>query len=543
PGIEDTAQQAGSPAVVTGTLRREEGGWPRFAQSLAQLWAHGVPVDWSTLLPTGRRVDLPTYAFQHKRYWPATVVVAGDATGLGQADSQHPLLGAAVALPESDGYLFTARLSLATHPWLADHSVLGAAVLPSSALVELAIRAGDQVGCDLLEALTVLAPPLLPEGAGLQLRVTVGESDADGRRELAVFSRNEDAEADLPWTRHATGVLAAGAAPVGFGEAVWPPAGADTLTVDGLYDELAAAGITHGPVFENVRAVWRRGADLFAEVALTEENEGEAGRFGLHPALLDAALHPVTRQEAADGTRLATRWTGVTLLAGGATALRVKLSSVGDGYALVVADHDGGVVAAAESIAWTAISEDEVTVAGPGHRDALFTVEWSELPLRSEPVAGSWAVLGEDVGLAAVLGASGADVLSELVEVPECVVLAVPRTDGALAVPAAVRATVGRVLESVQSWLADDRCTRSKLVIATRGAVSASGEPLDAVGAAVWGLLRSAQTENPDQFMLIDLDEQQPSVEVIAAAVASGEPQVAIRDDVVSVPRLVRTAP
>ncbi|MFI5520694.1 SDR family NAD(P)-dependent oxidoreductase [Streptomyces platensis] len=543
PGIEDTAQKAGSPVVVTGTLRREEGGWARFTQSLGQLWAHGVPVDWSTLLPAGRRVDLPTYAFQHKRYWPATVIAAGDATGLGQADSQHPLLGAAVALPESDGYLFTARLSLATHPWLADHSVLGAVVLPTSALVELAIRAGDQVGCDVLEELTVLVPPALPGGAGLQLRVTVGESDAEGRRELAVFSRNEDAEADLPWTRHATGVLAAGAAPVGFGEAAWPPAGADTLTVDGLYDELAAAGITHGPVFENVRAAWRRGADLFAEVALTEEHEGEAGRFGLHPALLDAALQPVTRREAVDGTQLATQWTGVTLFAEGATALRVKLSSVGDGYALVVADHDGEVVAAAESIAWTAISEEDVTAAGPGQRDSLFGVEWSELPLRSEPVVGSWAVLGADGGLVAALGASGADVLSELVEVPECVVLAVPRADAALAVPAAVRGTVGRVLESVQAWLADERCTRSKLVVATRGAVSVAGEPLDAVGGAVWGLLRSAQTENPDQFVLLDLDERESSVDAIAAAVASGEPQVAIRDGVVSVPRLARTTP
>nr|WSX19094.1 type I polyketide synthase [Streptomyces tubercidicus] len=547
PGIEDTAQRADSPVVVTGTLRRDEGGWSRFAQSLGRLWAHGVSVDWSTLLPAGRRVDLPTYAFQHKRYWPATVVTAGDATGLGQADSQHPLLGAAVALPESDGYLFTARLSLATHPWLADHSVFGAVVLPSSALVELAIRAGDQVGCDLLEELTVLVPPLLAEGAGLQLRVTVGESDADGRRELAVFSRNEDAEADLPWTRHATGVLAAGAAPVGFDEAAWPPVGADTLTVDGLYDELAAAGITHGPVFENVRAAWRRGADLFAEVALTEENEGEASRCGLHPALLDAALHPVTHQESQDGTQLATHWTGVTLFAEGATALRVKLSRAGDGYALVVADREGEVVAAAESIGWTAMSEEELAVAGPGHhRDSLFGVEWSELPLRfEEPVAGSWAVLGGDVALASALGASGADVLSELVEVPECVVLAVPRTERAPDVPTAVRATVVRVLEAVQSWLTDERCTGSKLVVVTRGAVSVAGEPLDAVSAAVWGLLRSAQSENPDQFVLIDidLDEGQPSVDAIAAAVASGEPQLAIRDGVVSVPRLARAAP
>ncbi|WP_425578351.1 SDR family NAD(P)-dependent oxidoreductase, partial [Streptomyces albiaxialis] len=465
PGIEDTAQNADTPVVVTGTLRRDEGGRGRLMQSLGHLWAHGVPVDWSTYLPaTARWVDLPTYAFQRQRYWPASTVAAGDATGLGQADSQHPLLGAAVALPESDGYLFTARLSLATHPWLADHSVFGGAVLPGSALVELAVRAGDQVGCDVLEELTVPAPPLLPENAGLQFRVTVGEPDADGRRELAVYSRTEDAENEQPWTRHATGVLtarAAGAAPAAdFGEAVWPPTGAETLPVDGLYDELAAAGIAHGPLFEGVRAAWRRGADLFAEVALAEEHEDEAARFGLHPALLDSALHPATRQESADGTRLATHWTGVTLYAEGATALRVKLSKTGDDYALVAADRDGQVVAAAESIGWTGITEEAVAVDRPAHRDALFGVEWSSLPL--------------------ALGAV----------VPEYVRLSVSGAEGE--VPDGVRVAVGRVLGEVQSWLTGGRSAEAKLVVVTEGAACVGGESVDVAAAAVWGLVRSA---------------------------------------------------
>ncbi|WP_370682725.1 SDR family NAD(P)-dependent oxidoreductase [Streptomyces lydicamycinicus] len=544
PGIEDTAQEAGSPVVVTGTLRRDEGGWSRFAQSLGQLWAHGVPVDWSTLVPAGRRVDLPTYAFQHKRYWPSGVFFGGDASGLGLDAADHPLLGAAMALPDSDGFLFSGRLSLATHPWLADHSVLDTVLLPGTGLVELAIRAGDQVGCDLLEELTLEAPLIIPATGGRQLRVTVGESDADGRRELAVYSRAEEAPADQQWTRHATGTLALGAGPVDFGEESWPPRGAEPVSVTGVYDEFAAVGMTYGPVFQGLGAAWRRGEEIFAEVALPEDMAADAAKFGLHPALLDSALHAIGLHpvnEAGGQAQLPFAWNTVRLHAVGAAALRVKLSPAGGGFSVLVADGTGTVVASVDSLVTRPVTVGQLNE-GPG-TDALFTVEWSELPLRSEPVAGSWAVLGDDVGLAAALGASGADVLSELVDVPECVVLAVPRSDGALEVPAAVRATLGRVLESVQSWLADERCTRSKLVIATRGAVSVAGEPLDAVGGAVWGLLRSAQTENPDQFVLIDLDECESSVEAIAAAAASGEPQLAVRDGVVSVPRLARSVP
>ncbi|GAA5609374.1 type I polyketide synthase [Streptomyces platensis] len=544
PGIEDTAQESGSPVVVTGTLRRDEGGWSRFAQSLGRLWAHGVPVDWSTLLPAGRRVDLPTYAFQHKRYWPSGVFFGGDASGLGLDAADHPLLGAAMALPDSDGFLLSGRLSLATHPWLADHSVLDTVLLPGTGLVELAIRAGDEVGCDLLEELTLEAPLIIPPTGGLQLRVTVAESDADGRRELAVYSRAEEAPADQQWTRHATGMLALGAEPVDFGEESWPPSGAEPVSVTGVYDEFAAVGMTYGPVFQGLGAAWRRGEDIFAEVALPEDMAADAAKFGLHPALLDSALHAIGLHPAtaAGGqAQLPFAWNMVRLHAVGAAALRVKLSPAGGGFSVLVADGAGTVVASVDSLVTRPVTAGQLNE-GTG-TDALFTVEWSELPLRSEPVAGSWAVLGEDGALAVALGASGADVLSELVEVPEHVVLAVPRTDGALPVPAAVRATVGRVLEGVQSWLADERCTRSKLVVVTRGAVSVAGEPLDAVGGAVWGLLRSAQSENPGQFVLLDLDGQQSSVEAIAAAVASGEPQVAIRDGAVSVPRLARSVP
>ncbi|BCK72970.1 hypothetical protein Srufu_069230 [Streptomyces libani subsp. rufus] len=365
---QDCLREAeGTPAVFLPGLRKDRPEAEAVLQALGAAYARGVVVDWATFFPGARQVALPTYAFQRQRYWlDRTGAGTGDVTSAGLGAADHPLLSAAVALPDSDGFLFTGRLSLATHPWLADHSVLGAAVLPGSALVELAIRAGDQVGCDLLEELTVRAPLILPERGGAQLRVALGQSAVDGRREIAVFARDEEA-VDEAWTRHADGVLAAGI-PVGSVDAaVWPPAGAEAVSVEGLYGELAAAGFEYGPVFGGVRAMWRRGDEVFAEVALPEEIADRAGEFGLHPALLDAALQPVT-----DGLRLPDSWSGVRLHAVGAVSLRVQLTKAGDGYALTATDEAGGLVASADVVTWGAVEAEKFANATVRHRDSLF---------------------------------------------------------------------------------------------------------------------------------------------------------------------------
>ncbi|MEW9518248.1 SDR family NAD(P)-dependent oxidoreductase [Streptomyces tubercidicus] len=508
-------------AAFVPTLRKGRPEPEVSIEALAGLWVRGVPVDWQPMLTGGRRVELPTYAFQRQHFWLEGDAGVGDVTAAGLGAAEHPLLGATVTLP--DAVVLAGRLSLATHAWLADHSVLGAAVLPGSALVELAIRAGDQVGCDLIDELTVRMPLVLPERGGVQLRVVVAEPDEDGRRELAVYSRLEESP-EQSWTAHAMGVLATGAGAgagattvtgtAAFGEPVWPPAGAEPLSVDGCYDALAAAGFHYGPLFQGLQAAWRRGEELYAEVTLPDEAAAEAGKFGLHPALLDAALQP-----ALDGLRLAASWAGVRLHAVGATALRVKLSKAGDGYALLVADEAGGVVASVEAVRWEPMVPEQLTTTVPGGHDALFAVEWVPLPELPE--------------------------VSEADEGDDRLVLMHPSADeGTTAsLPDGVRAVTHQVLERLQNWAADDRNVGSRLVVVTRGAVSVAGEPVDLTTAPLWGLVRSAQSEHPGRFVLVDIDDHEKSSAAIQAAVATGEPELAVREGALSVPRLARLEP
>src|SRR3954470_8957724 len=142
--------------VATGTLRRDDGGPRRLLTAMAELFVRGVAVDWTTMLPpVSGRVELPTYAFDRRRYWLEPAASATDAASLGQAAADHPLLGAVVSLPDSAGFTATSRWSPRSHPWLADHTVGDAVVVPNAALVELAVRLGDLAATPTLDTLTV----------------------------------------------------------------------------------------------------------------------------------------------------------------------------------------------------------------------------------------------------------------------------------------------------------------------------------------------------------------------------------------------------
>ncbi|MFI9355259.1 type I polyketide synthase [Streptomyces lydicus] len=595
-GIQETLDDTDTEAVVTGSLRRDEGGPERFLASAAELYVTGVPVDWTPFLGGEgvRRVDLPTYAFQRERFWlEASASAVGDMAAAGLTTASHPLLGAAVEVAGSDEVLFTGRLSLESHPWLADHAVAGTVLLPGTAFVELAVRAGDEVGCGQVEELALEAPLIVPERGGVALQLGLGAADDSGRRALSIYSRAPGDERG-PWTRHATGTLAsAGAAetadvPAGTDLAVWPPVGAERIAIEGYYDRLAAQGYGYGPAFHGLRAAWRRGDELFAEVQLPEAVAVDAAAFGLHPALLDAALHTLGLGAVPDvgegRARLPFSWSGVSLHRTGAAGLRVRVTPLDqDTVSVTVADPTGAPVASIESLVTRPLSTESLRAASSPVRDAMFAVDWHQLsaagsaaPVRRWAVLGSGegadgadvAAAGHVTGLVSALERSGAAVschadLAALAaaqsqsphDVPDVVVLpclAGDREGAGLA--EATHAALRRVLGVVQAWLADERFASSRLVVLTRGAVATTPDEteLDLPHAAVWGLLRSAQSEHPDRFVLVDVDADtgvdagvdtdagMGSLRVLGSVVVCGEPQVAVRGGVLWVPRVVR---
>ncbi|MFD7631693.1 SDR family NAD(P)-dependent oxidoreductase, partial [Streptomyces sp. NPDC059851] len=546
-------------AVFVPALRRDRGEAEALGAAIAAVHTRAVPVDWTAYFAaTGaRRTDLPTYAFQRRRFWlEAPAGYVGDVESAGLDAAHHPLLGAAVPLADGEGFLFTGRLSLDTHPWLADHAVMGTVLLPGTAFVELAVRAGDQVGCELLEELTLEAPLVLAPHSAVRLQIVVGAPDRDGRRTLDLYSGDPDAADDEPWTRHATGILAAGAPRPAFDLTAWPPAGAEAVTVEDLYEHLGQGGFAYGPVFQGLRAAWTLGDDVYAEVALPDDREADAARFGLHPALLDAALHATFVRSSPEGDRragLPFSWRGVSLHAVGAAALRVRLTTGGeDTLSLQVADTTGAPVAAVERLVVRPVSADGLAgAARTAHHESLFRVDWATLPLPAgtpdDQPGDDWAVLGYGTGLP---GRTHADLAALAAAVdastpaPAYVLAPCPAADGEAALsPEAVRAATHRALALVQDWLADDRFAGSRLVFVTRGAVATQGDwdLADPVHAPVWGLVRTAQSENPDRFVLADLDTPGDTLPgLLAAALATGEPQFAVRRGTVHAPRLAR---
>ncbi|MEC3981725.1 type I polyketide synthase, partial [Amycolatopsis sp. H20-H5] len=535
-------ESAPENSVLVPTLREDRPEEPAAVGALAQLHVQGVPVDWTGFCAGGRQVDVPTYAFQHETFWLAGPSgSAGDVTAAGLDVAEHPLLGAAVLLADFDGAVLTSRLSIQTQPWLADHVVMGRVLLPGTAFVELAVRAGDEVGCARLEELTLAAPLVLPARGGVQVQLRVRASDGEsGRRAITIHSRPEG-DAAAPWTQHASGTLTDGVqAGEEFAAGVWPPEGATPVDLESCYEWFAEGGFEYGPAFRGVRSVWRRGDDVFADVSLPEHIEADAEAFGLHPALLDAALQAVALVDRGEDGRggMPFSWEGVSLHAIGAAAARVRLRRLGDdAVSMAVADAAGAPIATVDSLLLRAIPVGQGTGFPAGSTsNSLFRTGWVPVP-NTEPSGEPVALVGTDV-----LGVGDSDdsvvtyenldaLLAD--EVPSVVLVPVV---GEGATVEAVHAATVRALDTLQRWLAEERFAESRLVFVARGATTGG----DAVAAAVWGLVRTAQTEHPGRFGLLDLDTDPASAASLRPALTAAEPNLAVRRGNVLAARLER---
>ncbi|ATW52913.1 polyketide synthase [Streptomyces peucetius subsp. caesius ATCC 27952] len=526
------AQGCLDEAVTVPVLRTDRPEPQAIMTAVGRLHIHGVSPDWQALFPGARRVDLPTYAFQRERYW-LEGMAALDVSSAGLDSSGHPLLGAVVETAGGQDVLFTGRLSPADTPWIAEHTVGGVPVLPVAALVELALGAGRRAGFPHLEQLDVDAPLVLAEQGAVRIQVRVGAGDDTDRRSVRVFSRAAAGGADEPWVCHVTGELTRSAPAAEFDMVIWPPAGAEPVHVED---------------HPSLRAAWRAGDELYAEAALPLAERDRADRYGLHPVLLDAVLDTLALDRAGDPGQVLMpyAWSGTSVHAPGAgtVRLRVRPAAGGDAVAIELADADGAPVASVASLRTRTVSPQQVLASRVAHQDWMFEVDWVEFTApAASPPEEEWAVLGGDGPYADL------DALRKAVDdgaaPPAHVLLPCAPSEGGAA--SATRELLAGVLSAVQKWVADERFSDARLVVMTRGAVDLDGAAPDLAHVAVVGLVKSAQFEHPDRFLLVDADDSLADGGVdpalVAALVALDEPQTAVRGGKPFVPRLARIAP
>ncbi len=514
-------------AVFAPALRSRHSETDVFAGFLAQAHIAGAGVDWPVFYAGSgaRQVELPTYAFQRERYWISAGAGAGDPAASGQGGVDHPVLAAAVAIGDRDEWVFTGRLSQDSAPWVRDHVVLGMVIVPGTALVELAAAAGRHVGGPVVEELVLAAPLILAEHAAVQLQVTVGRADADGRREVAIYSRPESG-VEPETTCHARGTLAVDESPVrSWLPLEWPPVAAEPIDVDALYARLAEIGFDYGPAFTGVRAAWRVGDEVFAEVSLPEEHVESARGFGFHPALFDASLHSgLSWLEQGTSAAVPFSWSGVRLERSGASRVRVRISSAGESALRVdIVAEDGELVGSVRTLAFRPVDQARLEAGTSGGQNSLYEVQWTAVPAEdNSDTAGQASV--------AVLDGVDLDALTEVLDVVVAVIESGP-----------VHAVTERTLGLLQRWLAKEDLADARLVVVTRNGVAVGDESPDLCVAPVWGLVRSAQSEHPGRFLLVDVDDSAGDVPDWAVLAGLDEPQLAVRAGKLLAPRLARS--
>ncbi|MFI6575112.1 SDR family NAD(P)-dependent oxidoreductase [Nocardiopsis sp. NPDC050513] len=544
--IDQTLEEAGrSDRAVLGTLRRGEDGTTRLWTALAEAHCQGVAVDWARALGDADRArfDLPTYPFQHQRHWLAPRHVDGDPAALGVSPAGHPLLGARIPIGDTGRTLFTGMLHPGRRTWLAEHTIHGRTLLPGTAVVELLLHAGRECGCPEIADLTLGVPlELPPDGDGLPIQVMVDAPDEEGRRTVRLRSQRPDGE----WTAHAEGELCpdTGRPPERTTDLAED---AEPLPLEDAHGLLASHGYDYGPTFRGLRAAWRDGGGLVADVGADTAPEDAPRMVGPHPALADAGLHALLLDhlggEGVPRALLPFSWSGVrSHTCHPPTRLRTRITPTGrDTFTVVHAAEDGTPV----------LTIDRLTVRDAPHGTeppALFHVDWTE-PETSRhdapvPEPRTWATVGTEEleGVAHHADATALEAaLASGAPGPELIL--VPVAGGEGDAPARVRTALRRVLTLVQAWVDDKRLGGARIAVVTRGAVRLPGDAdadVDLAGAAVWGMVSAAETENPGRFLLLDSDRL--DVSGVRTALATHEPRVALRDGRPHVPRLAETA-
>ncbi len=301
-------------------------------------------------------------------------------------------MGAVTELADHDQLVVSGRISTATQGWLGGHRVHDTVLFPGTGFIDVALHAGERAGCPVIEELVIHTPMVLAEQAPTDIQIMVEPADAAGRRAFSVHARPGAQPGSSVWTLHANGTLRAEPAERADPPAMSPPPGTPEMGVldpDSFYDQLATHGLGYGGPFRSLRGIGQDPADpdtVHAEIELPPGTDTSG--YGIHPALLDAALHPLTVFFATStnsepvAPRLPFVFSGISLAATGATRLQIQLTRIGvDTFRLHAADPAGATVISIEAVT---VRELPTTLAHPLPRDrlqdGLLELAWTPLP-------------------------------------------------------------------------------------------------------------------------------------------------------------------
>ncbi|WP_191499903.1 type I polyketide synthase, partial [Mycobacterium simulans] len=402
PAISDTVAHTPqrSQSLVVSTLHRDRADLDALAAAVGRLHTCGHSPSWRQLYPRGRVVGLPTYPFEHHRYWLAPAAAA-DVSAAGLAQVEHPLLGAVTGLVDDDQVVvMTGRLSTSTQSWLAGHVVGDGVVVPATAYIDMLLAAGERAGCPVIAELVIQARLRLTEDAPTDVQITVQPVDEGGRRRFSVHSRTGGQHSSSGWVLHATGVLSgSGQHPVDGPVAV--PAGTvEPIDTDDFYGGLAGRGLVLGDLFRSVRSIGHDPVDPnigYAEVELPAG--ADVAGYGIHPALLDATFQVVGSglfdgsAPAAEPTVLRVPFavSGVVLHATAATRLQVVMTCLdAETFRVLAVDAAGEPVLSIDRVTMRALPEQLPQSSAAGG-EGLFDLSWVELAGDSWEAAGGEA--------------------------------------------------------------------------------------------------------------------------------------------------------
>ncbi len=273
------------------SLRQGREDWQQMLESLGAMFVSGFDIDLQRFEQdyARRRVTLPTYPFQRKRYWIAESVERG-AERKNFASHIHPLLQQCTRSPLLKETIFETRLSTALFPYLDDHKIHGMIVLPLTGHLEIVWAAAKHAfgaNASGLEEVVMHEPLLVPEKEEriVQLVFKPEGNDATSFQLISLHANEHKV--------HVTGVITRNAASATMAHEnlnSLQARCAQEIPREDFYHNLHERGLQFGPQFQSIQKLWRGNNEALGKIVLAEGLLDASATYNAHPALLDACL-------------------------------------------------------------------------------------------------------------------------------------------------------------------------------------------------------------------------------------------------------------